>query len=131
MEHRLKKHSMFWKWLIGDADPRVKIPLIKSFVLVRFLFLTFIPLFTFTYLLLYQEAISYELSFNEVCAFVLVILLISTHSANLGLKSLALLSTKIKFIPYYDRPIRATIIFYLLTMLFITLISLSLKAIVF
>nr|WP_279078221.1 hypothetical protein [Hafnia alvei] len=131
MEHRLKKHSMFWKWLIGDADPRVKIPLIKSVVLVRFLFLTFILLFIFTYLLLYQEAISYELSFNEVCAFVLVILLISTHSANLGLKSLALLSTKIKFIPYYDRPIRATIIFYLLTMLFITLISLSLKAIVF
>lgn len=131
MEHRLKKHSMFWKWLIGDADPRVKIPLIKSVALVRFLFLTFIPLFIFTYLLLYQEAISYELSFNEVCAFVLVILLISTHSANLGLKSLALLSTKIKFIPYYDRPIRATIIFYLLTMLFITLISLSLKAIVF
>ena len=131
MEHRLKKHSMFWKWLIGDADPRVKIPLIKSVALVRFLFLTFIPLFIFTYLLLYQEAISYELSFNEVCAFVLVILLISTHSANLGLKSLALLSTKIKFIPYYDRPIRATIIFYLLTMLFITLISLSLRAIFF
>lgn len=113
MEHRLKKHSMFWKWLIGDADPRVKIPLIKSVVLVRFLFLTFIPLFIFTYLLLYQEVMSYELSFNEVCAFVLVILLISTHSANLGLKSLALLSTKMKFIPYYDRPIRTTIIFYL------------------
>lgn len=130
MEHRLKKHSMFWKWLIGDADPRVKIPLIKSVILVSFLFLAYIPLFIFTYLLLYQEAISYELSFNEVCAFVLVILLISTHSANLGLKSLALLSTKIKFIPYYDRPIRATIIFYLLTMLFITLISLALKAIV-
>ncbi|MGC6233543.1 hypothetical protein VU677_22690 [Hafnia paralvei] len=130
MRHLSNRYSIFWKWFIGDTDPRVKIPLIKSVILVGVLFLIYIPLFILTYLFFYQEAIPYELSFKEVCVFGLLILLISTQCANIGLKSLALLSTKIKFIPYYDRPIRATIIFYLLTMLFITLISLALKAIV-
>lgn len=131
MHYLPNRYSIFWKWFIGDTDPRVKIPIIKTVILVSVLFLIYIPLFILTYLFLNQEATPYELSFKEVCVFGLDILLISTQCANIGLKSLALLSTKIKFIPYYDRPIRATIIFYLLTMLFITLISLSLRAIFF
>lgn len=131
MLHLSNKYSMLWKWLIGDTDPRVKTQFIKSVSLVIVLFCFYIPLFIFNYLLFYQDTTSHELSFNEVCAFVLVILLTSSLSANLSLKSLELLSTKMKCIPYSDRPVRATITFYFLTMLLITLISLSLKAIFF
>lgn len=131
MLHLSNKYSMLWKWLVGDTDPRVKTHFIKSVSLVIVLFCFYIPLFIFNYLLFYQETTSHELSFNEVCAFVLVILLTSSLSANLSLKSMELLSTKMKCIPYSDRPVRATITFYFLTMLLITLISLSLKAIFF
>lgn len=96
MRHLSNRYSIFWKWFIGDIDPRVKIPLIKTVILVGILFLIYIPLFILTYLFLYQEAIPYELSFKEVCVLGLVILLISTQCANIGLKSLALLSTKNK-----------------------------------
>ncbi|EBX2707067.1 hypothetical protein DRL16_22095 [Salmonella enterica subsp. enterica serovar Bredeney] len=118
-------YSVIWKWFIDHVLPAktVNITVKSSVITVMLIFLFALPLLLFSYLLFPYSTVKNETDEHILFYFQGLLIITSLVGVVFSVILMKVSSEKIRFIPcniHRDNPAGATLVFYLLAMLFIT-----------
>lgn len=118
-------YSVIWKWFIDHVLPAktVNITVKSSVITIMLIFLFALPLLLFSYLLFPYSTVKNETEENILFYFQGLLIITSLAGVIFSVILMKVSSEKIRFIPcdiHRDNPAGATLVFYLLAMIFIT-----------
>ncbi|HAG0017433.1 TPA: hypothetical protein G8O67_004815 [Salmonella enterica] len=118
-------YSVIWKWFIDHVLPAktVNITVKSSVITVMLIFLFALPLLLFSYLLFPYSTVKNETEEHILFYFQGLLIITSLAGVIFSVILMKMSSEKIRFIPcdiHRDNPAGATLVFYLLAMIFIT-----------
>ncbi|EJQ8147189.1 hypothetical protein N8J30_003459 [Salmonella enterica subsp. enterica serovar Newport] len=118
-------YSVIWKWFIDHVLPAktVNITAKSSVITVMLIFLFALPLLLFSYLLFPYSTVKNETEEHILFYFLGMLIITSLAGVIFSAILIKVSSEKIRFIPcdiHKNNPAGATLVFYLLAMLFIT-----------
>lgn len=118
-------YSVIWKWFIDHVLPAktVNITVKSSVITVMLIFLFALPLLLFSYLLFPYSTVKNKTEEHILFYFWGMLIITSLAGVIFSAILIKVSSEKIRFIPcdiHRDNPAGATLVFYLLAMLFIT-----------
>ncbi|EBX8423422.1 hypothetical protein CHK60_22725 [Salmonella enterica subsp. enterica serovar Stanley] len=118
-------YSVIWKWFIDHVLPAktVNITVKSSFITVMLIFLFALPLLLFSYLLFPYSTVKNETEEHILFYFWGMLIITSLAGVIFSAILIKVSSEKIRLIPcniHRDNPAGATLVFYFLSMLFIT-----------
>lgn len=118
-------YSVLWKWFIDHVLPAktVNVTVKSSVITVMLIFLFALPLLLFSYLLFPYSTVKNETEEHILFYFQGLLIITSLAGVVFSVILMKVSSEKIRFIPcdiHRDNPAGATLVFYLLSMIFIT-----------
>lgn len=118
-------YSVIWKWFIDHVLPAktVNVTVKSSVITVMLIFLFALPLLLFSYLLFPYSTVKNETDEHILFYFQGLLIITSLAGVVFSVILMKVSSEKIRFIPcdiHRDNPAGATLVFYLLAMIFIT-----------
>lgn len=118
-------YSVIWKWFIDHVLPAktVNITVKSSVITVMLIFLFALPLLLFSYLLFPYSTVKNETEKHILFYFQGLLIITSLAGVIFSVILIKMSSEKIRLIPcdiHKNNPAGATLVFYLLAMLFIT-----------
>lgn len=118
-------YSVIWKWFIDHVLPAktVNITVKSSVITVMLIFLFALPLLLFSYLLFPYSTVKNETEEHILFYFLGMLIITSLAGVIFSVILIKVSSEKIRLIPcdiHKNNPAGATLVFYLLAMLFIT-----------